>query len=151
LYLPTVQDPTVDTPSILIDYDGSDDLDASGISITARKQGFPVEGLDTHLLENVALCAEQFEQPPSDELLLESFVYYWRWDACLPKPGAKPPPPAEEITAQLDREFCDELGPERADTPCRHASCQRGAIENSVFCRPHHFEAIKKKACPFSN
>jgi hypothetical protein len=58
---------------------------------------------------------------------------------------------AERMTREQDRIFYDSLGDERADFPCRHGGCQRGAVQFSVFCRPHHFESLTKRACPFSH
>jgi hypothetical protein len=76
-------------------------------------------------------------------------------------PGAFPPITAEEkrkrqeeaerITLSLDRQFYDSLGPERPNTICRHEGCARGMIQFSVFCRPHHFESLRKTKCPFSH
>ena len=57
----------------------------------------------------------------------------------------------DEWQLQQDREFYDLLGLERSTVNCRHAECTKGAIEFSVFCRQHHFENIKKKACPFED
>ena len=75
------------------------------------------------------------------------------------RPGQAPPQSAEAradltrkaegITLALDRDFYDRLGPERATGPCRHMGCQKGAISNSVFCRVHHFENIRRRPCPF--
>jgi hypothetical protein len=115
----------------------------------ASERGFPQEGLDTETIEETASGARQFQDPPSDELLLESFEYYWRFDAWLPAPGAPDPPAWDEIKLKLDREFFDALGAERTDVPCRAEGCTRGAIHHSVFCRAHHFEAIKHESCPF--
>lgn len=50
-----------------------------------------------------------------------------------------------------DREFYDLLGPERVEEPCKHPGCARGAVALSALCRVHHFEAIKKRACPFDD
>lgn len=56
-----------------------------------------------------------------------------------------------DYTLKYDREFYDGLGPERQEKQCREAGCARGAIVNSIFCRPHHFESIRRKPCPFSD
>lgn len=146
LNLPSSETPTLDTPCLLI----GDDLDDEADDIAAES-GFPEEGLDTATIEDTARCARQFSDPPTDELLLESFVYYWRFDNWLPAPGAPDPPPWEETEKKLDREFFDELGEERRDVPCRSQGCARGAVHQSVFCRVHHFEMIKQKPCPFTD
>jgi hypothetical protein len=58
---------------------------------------------------------------------------------------------AQERSLASDRRFYEALGPERADIPCRHAGCPRGAIHHSVLCRAHHFEALCGCPCPFSD
>jgi hypothetical protein len=105
--------------------------------------------LDTATIADTATNARQFRNPPTDDLLLEAFVYYWRFDAWLPYPEAPDPPPWEEIKKREDREFFEVLGEERCDVPCRSKGCTRGAINHSVFCRVHHYEMIKKEPCPF--
>ena len=56
----------------------------------------------------------------------------------------------ERVTRDMDRRFYDSLGEERQDFPCKHKGCPRGAVQFSVFCRPHHFESLIKRPCPFS-
>jgi hypothetical protein len=144
LYLPSSDTPTLETQCLLVS-------DAEESETVAKENGFPQEGLDTQTIEDTTQCASQFEQPPSDDLLLESFIYYWRFDAWLPQIGAPEPPPWEETKRQLDREFYELLGAERQSVPCKKAGCSRGAITSSVFCRVHHFEMIKKEVCPFND
>ena len=76
LFLASSETPTLDTPCLLVDAGADDDLEA-----IAAENGFTEEGLDTDTIEDTAKCAREFSDPPSDELLLESFVYYWRFDA----------------------------------------------------------------------
>lgn len=144
LYLPSSDSPTLHTQCLLVS--GSDESEE-----VAKEYGFPQEGLDTDTIEGTTLRASQLEHPPSDELLLESFIYYWRFDAWLPQIGAPKPPPWEVTKKKLDREFYELLGAERQSVPCRKTGCSRGAISSSVFCRVHHFEMIKKEACPFDD
>lgn len=144
LYLASSERPTLDTPCLLVDAGPDDDPEA-----IAAECGFPEEGLDTATIEDTTECARGFRNPPTDELLLESFVYYWRFDAWLPSPGAPDPPAWEETKKRLDREFFEALGEERRGVHCQSAGCARGAIAQSVFCRVHHFEMIKKEPCPF--
>jgi hypothetical protein len=91
LYFAGSGEPTLDTPCLLLDADSDDDPEA-----IAAERGFPQEGLDTATIEDTTECARQLSDPPTDELLLESFVYDWRFDAWLPHPGAPAPPPWEE-------------------------------------------------------
>ena len=144
LYLPASVKPTLDTPCLLINAHPDDDMEAVAVEL-----GFPQEGLDLATMEDTARCARLLKDPPTDELLLESFVYYWRFDSWLPAPGAADPPPWEETKKRLNREFFDGLGDERLGEPCRFEGCIRGAIQQSVFCRVHHYEMIKKEPCPF--
>ena len=58
---------------------------------------------------------------------------------------------SEEATRQAFRSFCEKLGPENPEVPCRSQGCHRGAIRNSVFCRAHHFESIYRTSCPFQD
>jgi len=47
------------------------------------------------------------------------------------------------------RQFYDSLGAERADRPCQAPGCARGAVEHTVFCKPHHYEIMYRHKCPF--
>jgi hypothetical protein len=150
-YLPESSSIDLSTPVLLIvDADDLED-DEPGIPRAASDRGFPREGLDTPTLIAVVQGAARFASPPSDELLLESFIYYHEFDAFLPHPGAPDPPPRSEIEHSSDRQFYDSLGPERADVPCRELACTRGAVAYSVLCRPHHFENVKRKVSPFKH
>ncbi|QJR13532.1 DUF7716 domain-containing protein [Usitatibacter palustris] len=142
LYLPCSEIPALDSPCVIVS--GSDESEE-----VAAKAGFPQEGLYTRDIEDTAKGAVQFEDPPSDDLLLEAFLYYWRFDAWLPHPGASDPPTTDEWKRNLDREFFDLLGAERADVPCHKQGCPRGAVAHSSLCRIHHFEMVKKEPCPF--
>jgi hypothetical protein len=150
IYLPTSETPSLDTECLLLaDADGG--YDDHGTPLVAVEQGFPCEGLDSDSTVSTAQWAAQFVNPPTDDLLLESFLYYWRFDAFLPEPGAPEPPPWEEAKRRLDREFYEGLGDERGDVACQGPGCNRGAIHLSVFCRIHHFESIKRERCPFTD
>jgi len=149
VYFREQTDPTLDTECLLL-FD--DDLDSEDdIPPKARHAGFLVEGLDTETIEDCLLRSQQFGA--EDNLLadLESCIYYWRFDTFLPYLGAPKPPPPDVVTKNLDRQFYQSLGHERASTPCRAQNCSRGAIQYSVFCRVHHFENIQKKPCPFND
>ena len=123
--------------------------DVEEVSDCAAALGFPLEGLDTPSIEDCAAWVQQHENPPSDELLLYSFRYYWRFDAFAPYAWAPDPPPAEEVRHSLALEFYRLLGPERADVPCKHEGCKNGAIQHSVLCRAHHYEIVRNEPCPF--
>lgn len=115
----------------------------------AAALGFPLEGLDMPSIEDCAAWAQHHENPPSDELLLCAFRYYWRFDAFPSHPWAPDPPPAEEVRKSIALKFYRRLGPERPDVPCRHEGCNNGAIQHSVLCRVHHYESVRNEPCPF--
>jgi hypothetical protein len=50
-----------------------------------------------------------------------------------------------------DRAFFDGLGDERSEPRCASPGCSHGAISLSSFCRVHHFEATKRRVCPFGD
>lgn len=143
--------PTLETVCLLLGPDPDEHVDERGTPTRAVAKGFPNEGLQGAIVEDTAHWAAQFADPPSDELLLESYLYYREHDAFLPHPGAPQPPPWEQTQARLDREFYDMLGTERSDVTCQRAGCQRGAVSLSALCRVHHFESIKGRPSPFSD
>ncbi len=109
LYLPEGTILTPDKPCVLVDDDEA--------RVTLARDGFTRERLETRTLEQTTDCARSLHDPPSDELLVESFRYFLDFDAFLPYPGAPAPPP-DGSGLRLDGEFCDRLGPERADQRC---------------------------------
>lgn len=147
LYLPNSLTPTANTECLIV-AEVDSDLEPEEI---AASLGFPQEGLDTQTLEGVATRAAQFEKNPSETLLIESFIYYWRFDAWLPSPGAPEPPPPEVAELIEAKSFYDSLGLERSDAQCKSSGCNRGAVSLSMYCRPHHFEMVRKKPSPFSH
>ncbi len=58
---------------------------------------------------------------------------------------------ASEQYLKAARAFYDSLGEERTNQPCRKDGCTRGAVELSVFCRPHHYESLRHDPCPFDH
>lgn len=150
LYMPRATKLLPQTECAFID-DLESELDDDGLPISPIRTEFPREGLDTQALEDTAEAARSFQDPPSNELLIESFEYYLRFDAFLPAPGAPEPPPLEETRTKLDREFYELLGSERNDQSCKRNGCSHGAIANSVLCRKHHFESIQGRTCPFDD
>ena len=77
---------TLATPALVVDYEA--DGDERSIPLVATARGFPIEGLNKDLLEDVVAGARALRDPPDDDLLLEAFVYYWVNDAFLPARGA---------------------------------------------------------------
>jgi hypothetical protein len=138
------ESPSLESECVVI----SDSEETNSAAIAA---GFHVSGLGTEELQDVADCAAHFEREPSDSLLLESFLYYWRFDAWLPNPGAPDPLPAAESKAIRDREFFDLLKPRVSFIRCRSHGCDRGAVEHSVLCSVHHYEMIRNEPCPFNS
>ena len=89
------------------------------------------------------------------QMLAEGRLGELERQAWLPGNGWRPDPEREArlATAQreADRAFYLSLGAERADTRCKHEGCARGAVQWSVFCRPHHFESVGSTTCPFDD
>jgi hypothetical protein len=150
LYFPKADELRLDTPCMLVT-DPDLPRDDRRVPLVAKEHGFEVEGLDHQTIDDVVAWARAFQDPPAASLMLEGFVYYWKYDAFPEAPGAGPPPPWEETRRRLDREFYDALGTERLSTSCRQEGCARGSIELSVMCRAHHFEMVKKRPCPFTD
>jgi len=152
LFLPKDQEWTPDTQCELVDLGSLDEdqFNEDELPTYLVEAGF-VETLDSQTIEDIVSAASQLERPPTIETLVEAFLYYCKFDAFLPEIGAPDPPPADEILLKRDREFYDILGPERDTVQCRNEHCTRGAVRNSVFCRVHHFEMVKKRPCPFSD
>lgn len=151
LFLPESRAWSLDTQAQIIDIDElpPSEVDKDGMPVFASKNSLSIT-LESAAIEDIAAYAENLENPPSDELLLESFIYYFEHDAFLPEPGYQPPSTEDSMTS-LDRKFYEVLGAERENVPCNNKSCTRGAIANSVYCRVHHFEMIQKKPCPFTD
>ncbi|WP_156416740.1 DUF7716 domain-containing protein [Sphingopyxis sp. A083] len=123
--------------------------DEEELGVIGRQLGFPREGLDTQTIEDVCDAAARLSASPDDEVCVQAFVYYWKFDAYLPSLGAPDPLPADIVLRELDREFYDSLGEERAASRCRREGCERGAVNMSAFCRKHHFEMVRLRPCIF--
>jgi hypothetical protein len=134
LFLPNNQDWTINTKGIVIDIDSLDESEVN-------ENETPIFADEKNLIIT----------PPSDRILLEAFIYYYRFDAFLPKLGAADPPPTKVVIHNMDRQFYDSLGEENSNGKCKQNSCDRGIVNFSVFCRVHHFESIKQKICPFED
>lgn len=83
--------------------------------IYAGTQGFPLEGLNTAMIENCAAWAAQHETPPSDKLLLYAFLHYWRFERLPDQPWAPFPPADEEVPISRSPDPGWESGFEDAD------------------------------------
>ena len=145
LYLPKGEI-TANTECLLLAGIESDDLPNTGAAL-----GFPDEGLATDDLKDIFQCAQRLIANPNDSVLVRAFNYYLKFDAHLPSIDAPDPPPPDVVLADLDRQFYQSLGAEREGTMCRKAECGRGVVALSVFCRPHHFESVKQRPCPFQD
>lgn len=150
LYLPQDVEWTTDTEGVVLDLDLDETEPFDDLARTVRERKL-VATLDRGTLRELYIWAARLEDPPSDATLLETFLYYYRFDAPLPCLGAPDPPPAEEIYKHLDREFYNLLGPERESMKCKRDGCRRGAVTLSVFCRVHQFENVHKRLCPFDD
>lgn len=127
--------------------------DTSGEEIGPRaymEQGLH-ETIDAETLEDCIKWADKLSGAADNRAAVGVIRYYIRFDAWPDRLDAPDPPPAVETNLQFYREFMDLLGPERADVQCRREGCERGAIELSVFCRPHHFESVQRVPYPFDD
>jgi hypothetical protein len=107
--------------------------------------------LDEATIQDTAEWAQQFIDPPPDDLLLASYAYYLRFDSFLPSPEAPPPLSAAESKHRSNLAFYNALGLERSDKSCSKEGCRRGAVDQSIYWRVHHFEIVKGEPCPFSD
>lgn len=137
---------TSQTSCVLVVDTQDDDLEEVAVQL-----GYPRLSLDTDTIEDICHGAQRFVENPSDDQLLRCFTYYCDFDAFIPSLDAPDPPPAEEAMKMDDRRFYESLGAERDSVACRNPDCSRGAITNSIFCRPHHFENVKQRPCPFTD
>jgi len=152
LFLPDDRQWNLNTKGVMIDIDVLDDSElADDDTPVFAKQNNLVETIDGGTLTEIYLSAAHLEDPPTDETLLEAFIYYYRFDAFLPEVGAPDPPPTEVVIRNLDREFYNSLGGEDPAKQCKHENCERGTVKFSAFCRVHHFENIEGKPCPFDD
>jgi len=117
--------------------------------------GFSERGLhstiDYQTLEDCIRWSDRLTGNADDVAAGKIIRYYIRFDAWPDRLDAPDPPPFHETLAKLDREFYDKLGEERVGTKCKRDECARGTVQFSVLCRPHHFESIKGKPCPFTD
>jgi hypothetical protein len=151
LYLPEGQTWNHEVEGVIIDIDELKDSEIGEDEepLVAKDKGL-VCTLDSATIEDIVLAAQDLKPVLTNELLFESFRYYYDNDAFLPEPGFKPLP-NDELMLKIDRGFYDCLGNERKEVQCRNNVCERGAIEGSVYCKIHHFEMMQKKPCPFTD
>jgi hypothetical protein len=64
---------------------------------------------------------------------------------------AADPPPVEDSQTRLDRKWYESLGPEDSVRLCKRSGCKRGSVPMSVLCKPHHFEMVRRRECPFND
>lgn len=128
-----------DTPAYMVDDSDAEDRDEE-----LSRIGY-CSTIDAGMIEDLGLAS--FE---SFNGRLEALIYYVRFDAFLPAPGAPDPPPPAELLMLQDRRFYYVLGDEREDVRCQTIGCSRGAVRFSVMCKAHHFEQVKRRPCPFN-
>lgn len=150
LYLPRDCDTwAADTLAYMHDADETDE-EADETFADAEDRGYTTIVDGQTLVGILEGARDQFNSTAFD-VHAEALAYYFKFDAFLPERGAADPPSNDDWQREVDREFYDSLGPERADTPCRRAGCDRGAMVNSALCRVHHFEQVHDRPCPFDD
>ena len=98
-YLPAENENwTLDTNGVLIDCEALDENEVNEndepIYAVERKL---ICTLDSASIEDIVSFAGTIGLPVTDDLLLESFIYYYVHDAFLPQPGYQPLPPEEAL------------------------------------------------------
>jgi hypothetical protein len=81
------------------------------------------------------------------EEILRIFV---DWAKSQNEDWLKPPEPMSDEGRQKyeDEQFFASLGDEVESEPCQHEGCIQNRIRNSMICRQHHFEMVKKRPAP---
>ena len=135
LYLPEDESWTAKSPAMILDPDNmkEDKKDENDQPLIAGKKNL-TETLCVRTIRDIVKVAKRdIEDPPSDELLVQAFIYYYCYDAFLPKESYNPE------TRQYDQDlvFYNALGDESESVPCKRAGCNRGKIEGSLLCRVH--------------
>jgi hypothetical protein len=132
----------------------------SGWTLTAYESGLVVwqnPELDTqprHLtgLAREVVLALWIQLSRGDLGALEAQPWQPGHDAPLdPQERSRREEEAKQCLRTLHRQFLEALGAERPDVPCRQPGCSRGAVAQSVLCRVHHFENVKRQPCPFAD
>lgn len=59
-------------------------------------------------------------------------------------------PDTAALKERDNRELWAHLGRMRTEEPCHVPDCDHNRIQNSVFCRPHHWERVLGRPSPFS-
>jgi hypothetical protein len=149
LYL--VEPPTKsDLDSECFFHDGPEDDDDGEGKLMIRGRWFSPH-LDSDSIEGCVKWADRLAGKRNDLARLEIFRYYFRFDSFPERLGAPDPPPPEESMRIQDLKWYDELGPENQAKRCKRENCDRGVVRFSAFCRPHHFEMMLKRPCPFTH
>ena len=84
LYLPSNQKWALDTKALIIDIDNLDfnQVDKEDEPLIAKEHNLE-ETLDSACIEDIVSFASNMKPKPSDEFLLESFLYYFKNDTFL--------------------------------------------------------------------
>lgn len=91
LYLPEAQKWDGDTLGMIIDLDKLDisEVDEEDEPLIAKDRGL-IATLDSGTIESIFYFANNLDTELTDDFLLESFLYYYDYDAYLPHSGFKP-------------------------------------------------------------
>jgi len=87
----------------------------------------------------------------SDPINLEEIIkVFVNWAKAQNEDWLKPPEPLteEEYQRYEDEQFYASLADEVENEQCKHQGCTHNRIRQSVMCREHHFEMIKKRPLP---
>src|SRR5437016_5906076 len=96
LFLPSESSTwNLDSDAILINPEYDDATDEQVLPEVVKQNDLR-ETIDTQTIADCVRWADRLAGRADDLVRLESFLYYVRWDAFLPKIGAPDPPPIEE-------------------------------------------------------
>ncbi len=87
LYLPKDEAWSLDTLGLMIDIEALEDgdMDENDVPVFAKENGLMFT-LEAGVIESIVLYAEGLGYESSDIFLLESFLYYYKYDAFLSAP-----------------------------------------------------------------
>jgi Immunity protein 53 len=137
-----------------------DTMDNPGWSVSIDLDDTNLEGKEFRLIENHQSeeswieCRVKdnefhgFGDPSKLEEILQIFI---DWVKLQNEDWLNPPKPMsdEERQQYEDEQFFASLGDEVESEQCQNEKCRENRIRNSVMCRQHHFEMVKKRPVPY--
>lgn len=134
-------------------------LDNPGWSVTIDLEDTNLEGKTFETFQNevsedqwihCSLKENKFYGAGDETKLEEILKVFLDWAKSQSKDWLKPPKTLsdEELQSLEDKDFINLLGEEIGTELCKSDGCIHKRIKNSVMCRRHHFEMVKKRTFP---